>query len=174
MSFPKVALLIFALACAGSVRAADEKDDVNELSALPGGADPNAETSDLLPPVAPAKTKEKSENKSKGKNTSLRPPADAEDLELRIRYREARTKALADTAVQAAWAESRAAKTDFAKRDAMRRYYKALFAKMLKSDKRIAKLVDERQHNSLRRLDQTRIEPTVEGDDEDLVSVRAE
>jgi hypothetical protein len=88
-------------------------------------------------------------------------------LDLRIRYRQARTRSATDPAVQAAWEDSRVAKTDFDKREAMKRYYNTLYKKMLALDKSIAPLVTERQRVALHRLDQTRVEPTQEPIQED-------
>ena len=85
---------------------------------------------------------------------------------MRIRYREARNRAATDANVQAAWEDSREAKTDFEKREAMKRYYNTLYKKMLALDKGIAPLVKERQRVALHRLDQTRIEPTMDPFDE--------
>ena len=94
--------------------------------------------------------------------TALKPPTTSADLDLRIRYRDARTRSATDPTVQAAWEDSRAAKTDFDKREAMKRYYNTLYKKMLALDKSIAPLVTERQRAALHRLDQTRIEPTID------------
>jgi hypothetical protein len=92
--------------------------------------------------------------------STLKPPTTSGELEGRIRYREARTKVASDPKVQALWEESRQARTDFEKRDALRRYYKTLYARILTMDKALAPIVEERQRTSLRRLDQTRIAPT--------------
>ena len=86
---------------------------------------------------------------------------------MRIRYREARNRSAADPTVQAAWEDSREAKTDFDKREAMKRYYNTLYKKMLALDKGIAPLVTERQRVALHRLDQTRVEPTIDPQQED-------
>jgi len=99
--------------------------------------------------------------------TALKPPTTSADLDLRIRYRQARTRSATDPAVQAAWEDSRVAKTDFDKREAMKRYYNTLYKKMLALDKSIAPLVTERQRVALHRLDQTRVEPTQEPIQED-------
>lgn len=92
--------------------------------------------------------------------TSIKPPTTSVDLDLRIRYRQAQSKAAADPAIQAFWEESRLAVTDYAKREAMKSYYQRLFKKMLAIDKGIAPLVEDRQRYALRRLEQTRIDPT--------------
>ena len=99
--------------------------------------------------------------------TALKPPTTSADMDLRIRYRVARTRSATDPTVQAAWQDSRAAKTDYDKREALKRYYNALYKKMLALDKGIAPLVTERQSAALHRLDQTRVEPTQEPVHED-------
>ncbi len=99
--------------------------------------------------------------------TTLKPPATSADLDMRIRYREARIRSATDPAVQSAWEDSRTAKTDFEKRAAMKRYYTALYKKMLALDKGIEPMVSVRERLALRRLDQTRIEPTVDPLQED-------
>jgi hypothetical protein len=78
----------------------------------------------------------------------------------RIRFREARTKAERDAKVQAEWARSQTAKTELEKRDALKSYYKLLYGRMVKLDASLKKLIDQRQLISLRRLEQTRIDPT--------------
>jgi hypothetical protein len=98
--------------------------------------------------------------------TALRAPLTAADLDLRIRYRQAESKAANDPVVQSAWEDSRAAKTDYGKREAMTRYYEALFKRMLAIDKGIAPVVEDRKGFSLRRLKQTRVDPTDPLDEE--------
>ena len=56
--------------------------------------------------------------------------------------------------------------TDYEKRDALRRYYNTLYKRIVSFDKGLKTLVDERQRLSLRRLDQTRIDPTDPLDEE--------
>lgn len=92
--------------------------------------------------------------------TTLRPPTTSGELERRIRYREARTRAEADPKLRDLWNESRIAPTDFEKRAILKDYYKGLYAKMLASDKSLEPLINLRRRIALRRLDQTRIEPT--------------
>ncbi len=92
--------------------------------------------------------------------TAIKPPTTSVELDLRIRYRKAQSKAAMDPAVQAAWEESRTALTDYEKRDAMKAYYTRLFKKMLAIDKGLTVIVDDRQRYALRKLEQTRIDPT--------------
>ena len=92
--------------------------------------------------------------------STLKPPTTSADLAARIRYREAHSRAVNDPKIQALWAESRQVPTDGQKRDSLRRYYGALYSRILAMDKTVAPIVEERRRVSLRRLDQTRIEPT--------------
>lgn len=120
---------------------------------------PQSEPS-LVPPgiVRPA-------DRPKSRST-LKPPATSAELEARIRYRQAHSRAANEPAIQALWEESRVARTDYNKRDALRRYYTLLFDRMLRFDKTVKPLVEERRRISLRKLDQTRIEPTDPLDEE--------
>ena len=85
----------------------------------------------------------------------------ASELDLRIRYRKARNIAEANDKVRAAWDESRAARTDHGKRQALKRYQSFLFAKMLSFDRGIAPLVEQRRKAENFLLEQTHIAPTV-------------
>jgi hypothetical protein len=93
-------------------------------------------------------------------SATLRPPTTSADLDMRIRYRRARNIAESDTAVRAAWDESRAAKTDHAKRQALKRYYDALLTRVLAIDKGLAPLVEQRKKYEGVVLEQLRIAPT--------------
>ncbi|MEK0451608.1 MAG: hypothetical protein RL088_3876 [Verrucomicrobiota bacterium] len=98
-------------------------------------------------------------SRDKSRNTLL-PPATSTDLDLRVRYRKARTVAERDPAVVAAWEESRAARTDYAKRESLKRYYDLIRAKVLAIDRAVAPLLEERHRFSSKKLDQTRVDPT--------------
>lgn len=84
----------------------------------------------------------------------------AEELLERIHFREARVKALRDPKVQAEWDSAAKAKTDYDKREALKRYYKLLYARILKIDSSVKKTADLREAAALRRLEQTRIDAT--------------
>jgi hypothetical protein len=103
-------------------------------------------------PVPPVGMKEKL-------STPLASTASA--LDLRIRYQKARNIAEANEKVRAAWGESRSAKTDHGKRQALIRYRNALYATMLAIDKGIAPLVEQRRKAQNHLLEQTHIAPTV-------------
>ena len=133
----------------------DPSTDGDLLRNQPGGRLRPAPEPSLIPGI-PGRA---GGDRPKGRST-LRPPTTSADLEARIRYRQAHSRAANEAPIQALWEESREAKTDYAKRDALRRYYTLLYRRILTFDKTIAPLVQERQRISLRRLDQTRIEPT--------------
>lgn len=83
-----------------------------------------------------------------------------DEVKQRIQYRLAKNKAVRDPAVQAAWDEAQRARTDLEKREALTRYYTLLNARIRKIDGSLSKVAIERQTNSTRRLQQTRIDPT--------------
>lgn len=112
----------------------------------------------MKPQVAKAPSK-REVTQTKGRSTLL-PPVDSEDLEMRIRYRKARTFAERDAAVVAAWDASRAARTDYAKREALKRYYDLIQAKIKAVDPVVAGALGERYDKAMKRLSQTRVEPT--------------
>ncbi|HYR57883.1 MAG TPA: hypothetical protein VEO95_04610, partial [Chthoniobacteraceae bacterium] len=84
----------------------------------------------------------------------------AEELLERIHFREARTKALRDPGVQAEWDRSNKAKTDYARREALKTYYNRLYDRILTIDGSVKKTADFRRQASLHRLEQTRLDPT--------------
>lgn len=90
-----------------------------------------------------------------------------DEVKLRVQYRLAKNKALRDPAVQAAWHAAETARTDLEKREAMKRYYNLLNARIRKIDGSLGKLATERQTGSTRRLEQTRIDPTEPLDPDD-------
>lgn len=95
------------------------------------------------------------------KGTSiLRPPVTSAELDMRIRYRQARTIAESDRNVRAAWEESRAATTDNAKRKALKRYYDNLFARILSIDRGVGPFVEQRKRYQGVALDHSGIAPT--------------
>lgn len=84
----------------------------------------------------------------------------ADELQQRIRFRAAKTRALKDPAVQAEWDRANGVRTDLEKREALKSYYKLLYGRMAKIDGSLKKRIDFAQARSLRRLEQTRIDPT--------------
>jgi hypothetical protein len=84
----------------------------------------------------------------------------AEELLERIHFREAMTKALRDPQVQAEWDHSKKVKTDYDRRESLKRYYNLLYDRILKIDASVKKTSDLRQAAALHQLEQTRIDPT--------------
>lgn len=119
-------------------------------SLLPDEIPTPAKRAPLTKPPAPGKP-----------GTTLKPQATAAEFDLRLRYRKARTVAEANGKVRAAWEISRDAKTDQGKRQALKRYYEVLFARMLTVDRGIAPLVEDRRKAETAALTQTHIAPTV-------------
>ena len=133
------------------VRQLDEPSPVPAPpSLLPDEIPPRAKRPENL--TSPGRTKPEAKRKQEGT---------AEELELRVRYRKVRNIAETSDRVRAAWEETRYPKSDQQKRNALRRYYDLLFAKMLSMDQGIAPLVEERRKAETAMLTQTRIAPTV-------------
>jgi hypothetical protein len=84
-----------------------------------------------------------------------------EERQLKLRYRQARTKAEKDPAVASLLEKAETAKTFEAERAAYREYYRALFRAIRKMDKSLAKKCDLLEKTYLAKLAQTRIEPTI-------------
>jgi len=90
------------------------------------------------------------------KNKTL---ANTDDIADRIKFREAKTKALQDEKIQSLWSQAQAAKTDEDKRGALKQYYTELYAKILKINGSLKKLVSQREKDSLKQLDQHKVRP---------------
>lgn len=118
----------------------------------------------LIPEQIPQNAKPAPEPKPDAKSKTQE---NAEELLERIHFREARVKALRDPQVQAEWDRAGKAKTDYEKREALKRYYKLLYGRILKIDSSVKKTADLREVASLRRLEQTRIDPTEALDPQD-------
>lgn len=121
-------------------------------------------TPSLLPDEIPAAAKRPAPARPPAAvkpGTTLKPQTTAAELDLRIRYRKARNVAETNAKVRTAWEDSRDAKTDEGKRQALRRYYDLLFAQMLTVDRGITPLVQERRKSEAAALTQTQIAPTV-------------
>lgn len=85
--------------------------------------------------------------------------ANTQDVADRVKFREAKTKALRDEKIQEQLSLAEAAKTEPEKRAALKRYYLLLYARILKIDGSIKKLVSQRQEQSLKQLDQSNVRP---------------
>lgn len=177
MTFMKSLLLIFAALplLAQEPAAPPANEPALEKPELPSPAPRDDKLLELLrknptpepQPAAPKKAQKADPTKpikvdpSRDKNRStLLPPSTSNDLDLRIRYRKARTVAERDPAVIAAWDASRAARTDYAKRAALTRYYELIRAKVLSVDRGVASVLEERHAFTMKRLVQTRVAAT--------------
>ncbi len=181
MNLMKPLLLIFAALplLAQEPAAPPANEPVSERPELPSPAPRDDKLLELLrknPTPEPQQTAPKKATKadekagaakppkvdpSRDKNRStLLPPSTSNDLDLRIRYRKARTNAERDPAVIAAWDASRTARTDYAKRAALTRYYELIRAKVLSTDRGVALILEERHAFTTKRLTQTRVSAT--------------
>ncbi|MGB8355428.1 MAG: hypothetical protein WCD79_16135 [Chthoniobacteraceae bacterium] len=86
----------------------------------------------------------------------------------RIKFREAKTKALRDQKVIDLDAQVAVARTDPEKRALLKEYYTTLYGKILKIDGSLKKLVADRLKQSLNALDQSKVRP--KGHDEALAT----
>ncbi len=78
-----------------------------------------------------------------------------------IRYTQVRTQAEKDPKVESLKKQADQAKSDEEKRAAMREYYRLLFKKMVAMDKTLEVKCKNMEEAYLRRLAQTRVEPTI-------------
>lgn len=84
----------------------------------------------------------------------------ADELQDRIRFRTAKIKAESDPAIHEMWDRAHSLRTDYERREAMKAYFKTLYARIVKVDPGTKKTVELEQTRSLRRLEQTRIDAT--------------
>ncbi len=157
-------IFLFALALAHPLPAQQPTPETVgrlRVAPAPGGAAAPAPASEtevtLIPEQVPRNEKPAPEPKAEPKSKTEQ---SAEELLERIHFREAQTKALRDPQVQAEWDQATKSKTDYAKREALKRYYKLLYGRIVKIDGSVKKLSDLREQAALRRLEQNRIDPT--------------
>jgi len=107
----------------------------------------------LIPeaPQTTAKPKSKPAPSQPKKKSSTEQESD--DLLTRIRYREAKTKALQDPRVQQEWDRAQVAKTDPQKREALKDYYNLLFDRMVKIDATVKPRVEVLRKSLVWRLE---------------------
>jgi hypothetical protein len=67
----------------------------------------------------------------------------------RIRYREVKTRALKDPAIQAEWERAHKVGTDYEKRESLKKYYTMLYARMARIDKTLKKRIAEQERTSI-------------------------
>ncbi len=83
------------------------------------------------------------------------------ERELQIRYQQVRLQALKDSAVRSYLAQADKATTDEGKRQALREYYRALYAKIAAIDPALAEKSNALMNAYLRRIGQFRIAPSI-------------
>jgi hypothetical protein len=117
----------------------------------------------LIPPTPPVDgaTQEAAQKKDKKPARPSRTDAAEDAMQLRIKLRAAKTKALQDPVIQAELAKADSTKTDYDKREAYKRYYVILYARMRQIDPSIAVGIAARQDLSISRNYQFRVAPTV-------------
>lgn len=86
--------------------------------------------------------------------------AAAEETAQRIRFRQMKTRAQNDPAVQAAWDRAEAARSDAEKREALKSYYTLLYRRMAKADATLKPKIALAERTALRRLEQRRVDAT--------------
>jgi hypothetical protein len=128
------------------------------IPAQPAGTTPAAPSPLPLIPEPPPAEKSKPGAAKKPKKSATEAASD--ELQKRIRFREVRTRAFNDPAVRAEWDRAQVARTDYEKRETLKSYYKLLFNRMRRIDGSLKNQVALTEERMLRRLRQTRIDPT--------------
>lgn len=113
----------------------------NPDSLIPSGGS----NADEAPPAAPTVTENKFDK----------------DRKLQVRYQEVKLQALKDPAIRSLNDQAEKAKTDEMKRQALREYYRLLFAKMTSIDASLKDKCATMQQAYLRRLGQYRVTPSI-------------
>ncbi len=84
----------------------------------------------------------------------------ANEMQDRIHFRQAKTKALQDPALQADWDVAHRTRTDYERREALKEFYKKLYGRMAALDPSIKKLIETERQKSIHKLQQTRVAAT--------------
>ena len=109
------------------------------------------EPMDLIPETPQTIAKPKPAPVEPKKKSSTEQASD--DLQARIRYREAKTKALQTPGIQQEWDRANAAKTDPEKRQALKNYYKMFYDRMVKIDPTLKQRVETQRKTIAWRLE---------------------
>ena len=109
------------------------------------------ESFELIPELPKGTARPKVKPSEPKKKSSTEQASD--DLQARIRYREARTRALEDPKLQQEWDRAQAAKTEPAKREALKTYYNLLCDRMVKIDSTLKPRVEAYRKTLAWRLD---------------------
>lgn len=132
------------------------------LAFSPDAAAQVAEPLPLIPEtLAPAeKMPERTTGEPDASRKKSKTETAADDLKQRIRFREVKTRALSDPQVRDEWQRAEAARTDAGKREALRRFYERLYARMLRLDGSLKSRIAAAERSSLAMLRQSRIDPS--------------
>jgi hypothetical protein len=84
----------------------------------------------------------------------------SDEMEIRVRFRLARTKALNDSRVQEIWEQSKKVKTDYERRELMQAYYGRIYGLMRKGDATLEKRIEQEERRAIQRFTQRRVTPT--------------
>jgi hypothetical protein len=164
MKNPRFALLTSFFLLTGSL-CAQESSAVSEptdSSATAAPAEPSVITAppELFPeaplpepPKMGSTTSSRTRPKARQKKQS-----GSDEVATRIRFREARTKALSDPEVQRLQTLAESARSDADKREAYGAFYKALFAKIVRLDPMLKARAAEKEQESLAQLTPPRAE----------------
>jgi hypothetical protein len=95
----------------------------------------------LIPETLLPSTKPKSSGAVVKKKSSTEQAGD--DLQMRIRLRQVKSKALQDPKFETEWAQAQAATTNAAKRDLLTRYYNSLYDRMAALDPKLKPRLEE-------------------------------
>ena len=153
--------LFAALLVSMSTLSAQDAPKPQLRGGLPSPIAPPAEKPEALPLIP-----DTPDTAEKPKGSAIKQPkqdktsASEDELGARLRLREIKTKALEDAKIQSEWDRAHAAKTDLAKREAMKSYYTLLYAKMEKLDGSLHKRIAELKTEAIKRLTQHNIDPT--------------
>jgi hypothetical protein len=123
--------------------AKEEPAQVAPEPVKPGGSevlDPVGELS-LIPETLLPSTKPKSSGAVVKKKSSTEQAGD--DLQMRIRLRQVKSKALQDPRFEAEWTQAQAATTNAAKRELLTRYYNSLYNRMAALDPKLKPRLEE-------------------------------
>jgi len=134
----------------------------------PSGQPASGQAIPLIPQAPPADNTAQTpgaldpgQKKDKKQAGPSRTDAAEDAMQLHIKLRAAKTKALMDPVIQAELAKVARRKTDYEIREAYKRYYVLLYARMLQIDPSLAAGITLREASSVARTYQYRIYPTV-------------
>ena len=119
----------------------------------------------LIPDIPAPGKKPKAQPAAGEKKSSTEQAGD--DLASRIRYREAKTKAMQEPKIQAEWDRAHAAKTEREKREALKSFYTMLYDRVIALDHSVKPRAEAARKTLAWRLDQRGIKPSEAVESED-------